>query len=300
MIFDATRGYFILTYSYVFIIMVFWNFSHGFSDVDDQIIWSQVTQHWMKIKTKALPKTQKLHKGSRRCMFVINHTSMADLFLIDLFLRSRCNYLARYGVIMFCPFLSIVTVFMNSIWFFKRGGRGDDLEPFFQFLDRNFNWFMTARHHISCFPEGHRSVKPYMLPLKSGMIRYAYERGLLIQPLITFGVENAMNEFTLRKTWGESSTIEYFIGETIDPNDYKPGTGKGDPKNWNVDSFFEIVEDTIYKAFENNHELILEENKRHRYLREGEERQLYESAKPGNISKTLKEYAIEKRRKKRH
>jgi len=74
---------------------------------------------------------------------------MADLFLLDVILKARTNYLARYGVILFCPLPMIVTLFMNSIWFFKRGGRGDQLEPFFQFLDRNFNFFMTARYHLS-------------------------------------------------------------------------------------------------------------------------------------------------------
>mmetsp|Transcript_17474 Transcript_17474/g.19644 ORF Transcript_17474/g.19644 Transcript_17474/m.19644 type:complete len:83 (-) Transcript_17474:468-716(-) len=81
-------------------------------------------------------------------MFIINHTSMADLFLLDIVLESRTSYLARFGVILFCPLPMIVTVFMNSIWFFKRGGRGGNLEPFFKFVDKNFDWFMTARVHL--------------------------------------------------------------------------------------------------------------------------------------------------------
>jgi hypothetical protein len=75
---------------------------------------------------------------------------MADLFLMDIILEARGSYIARYGVIIFCPLPMIVTLFMNSIWFFKRGGRGDKLEPFFQFLDKNFNWFMTARYPLIC------------------------------------------------------------------------------------------------------------------------------------------------------
>ena len=150
-------------------------------------------------------------------MFVVNHTSMADLFLMDVLFEGRWSYLARYGVIIFWPLPMIVTLVMNSIWFFKRGGRGTDLEPFFRFLDGNFDWFQTARYHLLVFPEGHRSVKPYMMPLKEGMIRYAYERKILVQPVVIFGVENAMNEFTLRKEFGSKCNMEYYASDLIDP-----------------------------------------------------------------------------------
>lgn len=97
----------------------------------------------------------------------------------------------------------LVFVVMHTVFLFKRGGRGDDLEPFFKELDANLSWFQTQRFHFGGFPEGHRSVKPYMLPLKEGMIRYAYERGLYVQPIIAFGAEQAMNEYTFRKDWSQ-------------------------------------------------------------------------------------------------
>jgi len=177
--------------------------AHGWSNIDDQVLWAEVSSTWLGVKRKKLPGSKEVYKGSRRCMFTSNHTSMADIFIMDFICEGRCSYLARYGVIIFCPLPMIVTWFMNSIWFFKRGGRGDNLEPFFKMLDRNFNYFITARYHLVCFPEGHRSVKPYMLPLKEGMIRYAYERKILIQPITMVGVDNVMNEFTLRRSWGD-------------------------------------------------------------------------------------------------
>jgi hypothetical protein len=117
------------------------------------------------------------------------------------------------GVIFYTPLPMLVTFFMNSIWFFKRGGRGELLEPFFQTCDKNFDFFMTARHHLACFPEGHRSIKPYMLPLKLGMTRYAYERNLMVQPLVAFGVEHVMNEFTLQLDWDPKliGKLSYYI-----------------------------------------------------------------------------------------
>ena len=56
-----------------------------------------------------------------------------------------------------------------------------------------------------------------MLPLKEGMIRYAYERKLIVQPIVIFGVENAMNEFTLRREIGSKFNLEYYASDIIDP-----------------------------------------------------------------------------------
>lgn len=217
MIISPSRGNFLLWYSYIFGLIIQWNFFHGWSDVDDQVLWAELAAEWLNINKKELPNSKPIYIGSRKWMFVTNHTSMADLFLMDVLLAGRWSYLARYGVIAFCPLPMIVTLVMNSIWFFKRGGRGNDLEPFFQFLDGNFNWFQTARYHLACFPEGHRAVKPYMLPLKEGMIRYAYERKLIVQPIVIFGVENAMNEFTFRREIGSKFNLEYFAADIIDP-----------------------------------------------------------------------------------
>ena len=195
----------------------------------------------------------------------------------------------------------IVTIFMNSIWFFKRGGRGDDLEPFFKNLDKNFDWFLTARQHLSCFPEGHRSVKPYMLPLKEGMTRYAYERDLLVQPVILFGVENAMNEFTLRRSWSDKCVIEYYVCDVIDPKDFKPSPGSNNSaEGLTREAFHKKIQDTMYEEFDRNYQMVSEFNKREKFLRAGQESELYQDAKDGNKSYAMWEYAIDKRKKKRH
>lgn len=137
-----------------------------------------------------------------------------------------------------------------------------------------------------------------MLPLKEGMIRYAYERNLVVQPVLAFGVENAMSEFTFRKNWSDKCTIEYFVSDIIDPRDYKPGSKSGN-KELTREAFHQKIEDVLYSEFERNHELVLPENNRLRYLREGEEKELYNAAKKGCKSVSMKEYAREKRRKKR-
>ena len=101
MLIDHSRGYFMLTYSFIFIVTISWNLCHGWSDIDDQVLWANVASAWLGVSKKELPGSKKLYAGGRRCMFVKNHTSMADLFLMDVVLEGRCSYLARYGVIIF-------------------------------------------------------------------------------------------------------------------------------------------------------------------------------------------------------
>mmetsp|Transcript_16945 Transcript_16945/g.16614 ORF Transcript_16945/g.16614 Transcript_16945/m.16614 type:complete len:293 (+) Transcript_16945:59-937(+) len=282
MIVDKGRGMFIGAYVYIFMITVFWNLTQGFADVDDQLIWPELCAEFLNVKKKELKGSKKIYKGNKKCLYLLNHTTMADLFLTGIMLEARINYLARYGVIFFCPLPMMATFFMNSIWFFKRGGRGEDLEPFFQFLDKNFNFFMTARAHLCCFPEGHRSVKPYMLPLKTGMIRYAYEREILVQPIVSFGMENAMSEYTLRLDWSKETFLEYYACDVIDPKDYKPDADSKIPKEQrNLLSFIKAVEDIMNEKFEENHENVDPDNNRMKFLREGEEKELYMKAPKG-------------------
>jgi hypothetical protein len=56
----------------------------------------------------------------------------------------------------------------------------------------------------------------------------------------------------------------------------------------------------LYTEFERNHELVVPANRRERYLRKGEESELYYNAKIGNKSIAMTEYALKKRKNKRN
>jgi hypothetical protein len=67
----------------------------------------------------------------------------------------------------------------NSIWYFVRGGRGENLEPyshnnndsFFKWIDNQFAAKTTARRSLIVYPEGHRNTTDNALDLKVGFIR---------------------------------------------------------------------------------------------------------------------------------
>lgn len=96
-------------------------------------------------------------------------------------------------------------------------------------------------------------------------------------------------------------TIEYYAWDIIDPADYKPESNSSVPKDKrNLEGFHSTIMETLYREFERNHELVLPANRRERYLRKGEESELYYNAKPGTKCIAMTEYALQKRKNKRN
>jgi len=52
---------------------------------------------------------------------------------------------------------------------------------------------------LLAFPEGKRTLTPYTLKLKRGMIGYAFTRKMQVQLISAFGAEHAINEFAFKK-----------------------------------------------------------------------------------------------------
>ncbi|EFJ41206.1 hypothetical protein VOLCADRAFT_98874 [Volvox carteri f. nagariensis] len=59
------------------------------------------------------------------------------------------------------------------------------------------------------YPEGHRSLKPRSLPLKRGMLHFAFSRHLAVQLVITRGKEEVMSEKTCSARWGRTLVTNY-------------------------------------------------------------------------------------------
>ena len=180
-----------------------------------------------------------------------------------------------------------MNIFLNNLWLFRRGGRGDKLDEFFAWIDSNFNWFNTQRHHINIFPEGHRNRKPYCRQLKKGMIRYAYERKLLVQPLAYFGVEKVLDEYTLLKDPFESVTIDICFDEIIYPENFD-----------SFEKFFEHCEKQFYTLFDKTHAKSSISNQRYDALKSKEEKDKFYECPIDQRSITMVKYHLEKNKKK--
>lgn len=118
------------------------------------------------------------------------------------------------------------------------------------------------------------------------MLTYAYERKLLVQPLINFGVEKALDEYTFLKDWKESVVIEYSFGEVINPDDYKT-----------LDEFLRECERSFYLQFDRTHAVVSKANQRYDQLVCGEEKLLFYSLPVDQRSITMAEYVRTKKKR---
>ena len=169
------------------------------------------------LKFKALPGSQPHVQKQRRSIIMGSHRNMMDAMIYDRLVSSRAAILGRMFVAYAFPHYWIWSKFNHAIWFFNRGGRGDNLEPFFKWIDFKFTQTESMRNSLYVAVEGHRNRKSTPLPLKKGMVKYAWSRKTLAQPLIYFGHELAMDEDTLACTPGQ--TCYYFIDEPLEPKD---------------------------------------------------------------------------------
>ena len=74
----------------------------------------------------------------RRTLLFINHRSLADFFLHDCITDYQSSFLSRSPYMIFLrmlvsllfPCMGLSTYINNTVWYFVRGGRGDDLETY--------------------------------------------------------------------------------------------------------------------------------------------------------------------------
>ena len=127
---------------------------------------------FLNIKLKLLPGSHPFYATrTNKTILLVNHRSLADFFLHDCITGYQASHLARMMVALLLPGTWLCTFIDNSVWYFVRGGRGKDLEPFFKWIDEKFNSKRTLRKSLIVYPEGHRNTTDKPLPLKKGFIR---------------------------------------------------------------------------------------------------------------------------------
>lgn len=175
---------------------------------------------------KVLKKGQKSLYRGEKIVYLGNHRSWGDFFLDSYLCEGRGNFIARWMVFVAFPFVMVAPYCINSIIFFKRGYIANK-DKFNKWLD--YKQKISPLEGMTVYPEGHRSVRPKSLPLKRGMLYYAYSRKLNCQIVLAHGKEDVLSEKTLHAGWGQTVIVSY--GDIIDTNDYAT-----------VDLFFERVQ----------------------------------------------------------
>jgi 1-acyl-sn-glycerol-3-phosphate acyltransferase len=204
---------------------------------DDTYRWSQTIAQFFGVKLKKVGPTE-LYRSEDPVIYLHNHRSWADFFL-DLYVtEGKAGFLSRWAVFPVFPVFLASALLLKSVKFFKRG-RMSDIEAFNKWLDNDIA--MSAVKGLIVYPEGHRSLKKESLPLKRGMLKYAYSRNFPCQVVMTKGKELVMSE--KRFSVGFNPELALGFSELINTKDFE-----------DFDSFFAKVGEVWEKTWRDVHE----------------------------------------------
>ncbi|KAH9256327.1 hypothetical protein BASA81_005548 [Batrachochytrium salamandrivorans] len=158
--------------------------------------------------------SQDLYQGDKKVVFLCNHRSWADFF-VDQVTCGGASYLARYMVWLGTPVSSLYGWMTHSTWFFNRK-RGLDRAQFSQFMESN--WATRSGFGMIAYPEGTRNQNPEPLPLKTGVLHFAYEYKHPVQVVITTNKETAYNEKKFHYIHG--TAVVTCFSKVLDPHEF--------------------------------------------------------------------------------
>lgn len=132
---------------------------------------------------------QPLYRG--KCVYLFNHRSWADFIVDQWVTEGRSLFMGRWAVAAVFPTFLMSMLATRSVILFKRGSIADK-DRFNKWIDRQLE--ESPQHALSVYPEGHRSTHGESLPLKRGMLHYAFRRRLPVQIVIGANKEAILSE----------------------------------------------------------------------------------------------------------
>jgi len=157
-----------------------------------------------------------LDKSRRQMMYLCNHRCWGDFF-VDMFLtEGDAQFLSRRAVYATFPVFITSALAIRGILLFKRTAVKDK-EAFNRWIDAGLAGAPSEK--LLVYPEGTRSRKDDSLPLKRGMLMWAYTRQVPVQAVITAGKEKVLgDEKHMAAEFGHRLRCGY--SETLDPKDF--------------------------------------------------------------------------------
>ncbi|KAF6259536.1 hypothetical protein COO60DRAFT_1003924 [Scenedesmus sp. NREL 46B-D3] len=171
---------------------------------NDMYRWCQFLVRACGIKVRKCGK-QELYRGGA-CLYLANHRSWADFFVDAYLTEGRGQLMSRAAVIFVFPVVILPLTLVRGCICFRRDGVKDK-EKFNRWIDACIG--ASPVPGICLFPEGHRSRLPHSLPLKRGMLNYAYSRKMPVQIVISAHKELAMDEKSFHVRFGATCVTGY-------------------------------------------------------------------------------------------
>lgn len=137
-----------------------------------------------------------------------NHRTWADFFLDVVATGGRGQMLSRAAVAAAFPAFMAAVCVIRSVILFRRGRVFDKAA---------FNAMIRQRMRASpvegliVYPEGHRSTAPGPLPLKRGMLQYAWQMKVPVQVVMSAGKEAVVAEKECATRFGRDVVVGYSL-----------------------------------------------------------------------------------------
>jgi 1-acyl-sn-glycerol-3-phosphate acyltransferase len=151
---------------------------------------------------------QKKIQSLKRCVILSNHRSWADFLICNLVVSpGSSGFVSRAAVSFLLPvaFFWQVMIEKNAVVF----NRGKKIEKTKQRLYKKMADFLQRGGFLLVFPEGHRYLGKGTLPLKRGIIRWAFKEGYPCAIVLCKGSENVIHERTMSIRRGVSVVCEH-------------------------------------------------------------------------------------------
>lgn len=197
---------------------------------NDAYGWGRALQQLFGIKLLQVPGPG-LYKGGP-CIWMCNHRSWADFFVDVLTTQGDSQMLSRMAVAAVFPMFMISVVIIRSVILFKRGAIRDK-EGFNRMIDRMMS--LSPVNGLNVYPEGHRSTATDSLPLRRGMMHFAYSRQMPVQIIVTAGKEAVISEKDMSAHFGQTLLVGY--SNVLHPKDYSSAEEffEAIKKSWSVE-----------------------------------------------------------------
>lgn len=141
-----------------------------------------------------------------KCIYLCNHRSWAD-FMVDQYVtQGRTLFMSRWAVAYVFPLFMVPMWFVRAVLLFKRGSIADKA-AFNAWIDRE--WDKSTQTALGVYPEGHRSTTGESLPLKRGMLHYAFDRKVPVQVVIGANKEHILSEKKMIVGFGRTVKVGY-------------------------------------------------------------------------------------------
>lgn len=136
---------------------------------------------------------------------------MVDQYVTE----GRAMFMSRLAVIWVFPLFMMGIAAIRSVILFKRGSIADK-DKFNRWIDKQLA--QSPQAALAVYPEGHRSTHGESLPLKRGMLHYAFSRKMPVQVVMSANKEAIISE--KHQTARLRQTVAVGYSEVIYPEKY--------------------------------------------------------------------------------